>query len=85
MCSRLLTYRLQFLLSGQGFGYDVIPEEVAAMMIPEQGEGELQRQVEAAVQSWRVGKVASGSWTSGLGLSARHSEVDLKDFLVQRG
>ena len=46
------------------------------------------RQAEAALQSWKVGKAyQGGAWasTSGLGLSARSSNVELKEFVAHRG
>lgn len=74
-----------FITGRQGFGFEVIPEEVAVT----HGEGgvqlDSQRQADTAVLSWRVGRAASTSWTSGLSLSARSSDIDLKEFLVHRG
>ena len=71
---------------GQGYGsHDVIPEEVS--IVPGLGGMHLnvQRHAESALVSWRAGKVGSGSLTSGLSLSTRSSDIDLKDFLAQRG
>ena len=57
-------------------------------MIPEEetvSSGNIARQAENALLSWRVGKAASTSWTSALSLSTQSSEIDLKEFLIQRG
>ena len=66
-------------------GYEVIPEEVP--ITPGLGGMQLnaQRYAESAILSWKAGKIGSGSLTSGLSLSTRSSDVDLKDFLTQRG
>lgn len=65
--------------------FEVIPEEVGLTHAPSgvQLDGS-QRQAESAFASWRCGKAPSVSLTSGLSLSTR-SDVDLKEFLVQRG
>ena len=63
----------------QGFEFEVIPEEV--MVSP----GVVGRQAEGALLSWKVGKVTSTSRTSALNLSTRGSEIDLKEFIMQRG
>lgn len=65
--------------------FEVIPEEVGLTHAPSgvQLDGS-QRQAESAFASWRCGKAPSLSLTSGLSLSTR-SDVDLKEFLVQRG
>ena len=76
------------LLLAQAFGLEVIPEEVPVILSIDGTGVQLnsrQRQVDAAVQSWQVGKAFSTSWTSGLNLSARASDIDLKEFLQQRG
>ena len=44
-----------------------------------------QRYADSALMSWKAGKIGSGSLTSGLSLSTRSSDIDLKDFLTQRG
>ena len=69
-------------------GFEVIPEEVVAMLGEDGAElGAEQRQADAAIASWRMGKAQSGSWTgaSVLSLSARASDIDLKEFLKHRG
>lgn len=65
--------------------FEVIPEEVGLTHAPSgvQLDGS-QRQADSAFASWRCGKAPSLSLTSGLSLSTR-SDVDLKEFLVQRG
>lgn len=63
----------------QSFGLDVIPEEENL------SSGNIARQAENALLSWRVGKAASTSWTSALSLSTQGSDIDLKEFLIQRG
>lgn len=65
--------------------FEVIPEEVGLTHAPSgvQLDGS-QRQADIAFASWRCGKAPSLSLTSGLSLSTR-SDVDLKEFLVQRG
>lgn len=63
----------------QSFGLDVIPEEETL------SSGNIARQAENALLSWRVGKAASTSWTSALSLSTQGSDIDLKEFLIQRG
>jgi len=47
--------------------------------------GVVGRQAEGALLSWKVGKVTSTSRTSALNLSTRGSEIDLKEFIMQRG
>ena len=44
-----------------------------------------QRHAESALMSWKAGKVGSGSLTSALSLSTRSSDIDLKEFINQRG
>lgn len=63
----------------------MIPEEVS--ITPGLGGMQLnaQRHADSALMSWRAGKIGSGSLTSGLSLSTRASDLDLKDFLAQRG
>ena len=63
----------------------MIPEEVS--IVPGLGGMHLnaQRHAESALMSWKAGKIGSGSLTSGLSLSTRSSDIDLKDFLAQRG
>lgn len=65
----------------------MIPENVAMVGVQDLGEAiQSQRSAEAAVLSWRVGKAPSNSVASGLSLSeARPSDIDLKDFIAQRG
>ena len=74
-----------FIDDGVYGGYEVIPEEVP--ITPGLGGMQLnaQRYAESAILSWKAGKIGSGSLTSGLSLSTRSSDVDLKDFLTQRG
>lgn len=67
-------------------GFEVIPEEVGLTHAPSGVQlGGPQRQADSAFASWRCGKVPSTSLTSGLSLSTRSSDTDLKEFLVQRG
>ena len=47
--------------------------------------GVVERQAEGALLSWKVGKVTSTSRTSALNLSTRSSDIDLKEFIMQRG
>lgn len=64
----------------------MIPEEVGIVHAPSGVRlGGSQRLADGAFASWRCGKLPSASLTSGLSLSARSSDVDLKEFLVQRG
>ena len=65
----------------------MLPEDVAAVGMHELTEhAQNQRIADAAVLSWRVGRAPSNSLASGLSLSeARASEIDMKEFLAQRG
>ena len=67
----------------------MIPEEVRLTHAPSGVQlGGSQRLVDAALASWRSGPAAATSaslTTSGLSLSTRSSDVDLKEFLVHRG
>ena len=63
----------------------MIPEEVAVTDYTGVQLASGQRQAETAFASWRIGKAPSTSLTSGLSLSTRSSDIDLKEFLVQRG
>ena len=60
-----------------------MPEEVS--ITPGPGGRHSQRHTESALMSWKAGKIGSGSLMSGLSLSTRSSDTDLKDFLAQRG
>lgn len=69
-------------------GFEVIPEEVVAMLGEDGAELDAeQRQADAAIASWRLGKTQSGTWAgaSVLSLSTRGSDIDLKEFLKHRG
>ena len=67
-------------------GFDVIPEEVELTHAPSGIQlGGSQRLADSAYASWRCGNAPSLSLTSGLSLSTRSSDVDLKEFLVKRG
>lgn len=67
-------------------GFEVIPEEVELTHAPSGVQlGGSQRLADSAFASWRSGTAPSASLTSGLSLSTRSSDVDLKEFLVQRG
>ena len=69
-------------------GFEVVPEEVVAMMGEDGAELDVeQRQADAAIGSWRMGKTQSGTWAgaSVLSLSAQGSDIDLKEFLKHRG
>ena len=71
---------------GQGYGgFEVIPEEVSITPGPGGMQLNAQRHADSALMSWKAGKIGSGSLTSGLSLSTRSSDIDLKDFLTQRG
>lgn len=62
------------------------PEEVELTHAPSGVQlGGSQRLADSAFASWRSGTAPSASLTSGLSLSTRSSDVDLKEFLVQRG
>ena len=63
----------------------MIPEEVAVTDYAGVQLASSQRQAEAAFASWRIGKAPSTSLPSALSLSTRSSDIDLKEFLVQRG
>lgn len=63
----------------------MIPEEVSITPGPGGMQLNAQRHAESALTSWRAGKIGSGSLTSGLSLSTRASDIDLKDFMAQRG
>lgn len=64
----------------------MIPEEVSITPGPGGMQLNAQRHADSALTSWRAGKIGSGSLTaSGLSLSTRASDIDLKDFLAQRG
>ena len=69
----------------------MLPEEVGVVEgVHGNGGGQLepQRLAEGALASWRVGTantVGGGSLASGLNLSTRSSDVDLKNLLLQRG
>lgn len=69
-------------------GFEVVPEEVGLVHEPSgvQLAGS-QRLADGAFASWRCETAPSMSLTltSTLSLSTRSSDVDLKDFLVQRG
>ena len=45
----------------------------------------IQRASESAFSSWRIGRAPSSTLASGLSLSTVASDIDLKDFLTQRG
>ena len=62
-----------------------MPEEVSITPGPGGMQLSSQRHAESALMSWKAGKVGSGSLTSGLSLSTRSSDIDLKEFLAQRG
>ena len=69
-------------------GFEVIPEEVELTLGASGVQlGGSQRLAEAAFTSWRSATVAASTslTTSGLSLSTRSSDVDLKEFLVHRG
>ena len=71
-------------------GFEVIPEEVGLTHGASGVQlGGSQRLVDAALASWRSGPAATATsaslTTSVLSLSTRSSDVDLKEFLVQRG
>ena len=63
----------------------MVPEEVPITPGPGGMQLNAQRHADSALMSWRAGKIGSGSLTSGLSLSARSSDIDLREFLAQRG
>ena len=73
-------------VDGQGYvGYDVIPEEVSTIPGPGGVQLNAQRYADSTLMSWKAGNVGSTSLTSGLSLSTRSSDIDLKEFISQRG